>query len=299
MLLLYQGQHLRLTKVNLLYIPLCFYYIIVQIKKRIDRVNFTFHYASTISEIPRNSATSSMDFTFHYASTISYVPEIPSASVCLYIPLCFYYIRYALYRARSGISLHSTMLLLYPPTQVDPMKDVMPLHSTMLLLYRSRYYTHTRRRISLHSTMLLLYPRIIQQLFSCTCLYIPLCFYYIEICKQRHIHIFNFTFHYASTISPQQQNNVITINDFTFHYASTISRQYFQTFLYAFYLYIPLCFYYITTWRQTASFLSGTFTFHYASTISGYPGKYSRNYSTFTFHYASTISGMRAGRVLL
>ena len=124
--------------------------------------------------------------------------------LCLYIPLCFYFIC----SSRDGWMwywnhLHSTMLLLYHIVQSIGNSVRLHLHSTMLLLYRrgfwsERYWSSaftfhyastlsciwSRGRlcgpVHLHSTMLLLYPH--------TCLTVQSLPY-------------KFTFHYASTLS--------------------------------------------------------------------------------------------------
>ena len=98
-----------------------------------------------------------------------------------------------------------------------------------------------------------------------------------------------FTFHYASTLSPADLLPTIIYISFTFHYASTLSKKwksgtsawrfiyiplcfYFITPVLArwhtlFSIYIPLCFYFIHAQLRRA-FLSMKFTFHYASTLS-------------------------------
>ena len=53
---------------------------------------------------------------------------------------------------------------------------------------------------------------------------------------------------------------------FTFHYASTLSRRR-ETVRRDAFIYIPLCFYFISS-RTTTSNSTSTFTFHYASTLS-------------------------------
>ena len=100
-----------------LYIPLCFYYILMMISpssfpystlhstmlllyRNSDSCNyniicFTFHYASTISIVHTAHTKRIRTFTFHYASTISKaLKEWDITMHQLYIPLCFYYIRY-------------------------------------------------------------------------------------------------------------------------------------------------------------------------------------------------------------
>ena len=151
--------------------------------------------------------------------------------LCLYIPLCFYFIC----SSRDGWMwywnhLHSTMLLLYHIVQSIGNSVRLHLHSTMLLLYRrgfwsERYWSSAftfhyastlshfpgqcRRGIAdLHSTMLLLYPiwLMIARTSRCT-IYIPLCFYFIMYMVERPLmRSGTFTFHYASTLSSYMPN---------------------------------------------------------------------------------------------
>ena len=80
--------------IQALYIPLCFYYI-AKIEDKFSNLytSFTFHYASTISALDYNYFRIHSFFTFHYASTIS---KSPLSAIC------------------KALTLHSTMLLLYP-----------------------------------------------------------------------------------------------------------------------------------------------------------------------------------------
>ena len=92
MLLLYRLYRVEGDAKTYLYIPLCFYYIMYDVKGVVADMIFTFHYASTISDIcldclppvsPLHSTmlllyltaeawgVSTDVFTFHYASTIS------------------------------------------------------------------------------------------------------------------------------------------------------------------------------------------------------------------------------------
>ena len=146
-----------------IYIPLCFYFI----------------------GYIRAKLSVAIAFTFHYASTLSLVKMSPQG--------------FRLY-------LHSTMLLLYPDNAVPVTAPNYHLHSTMLLLYRRRvrttfllrstftfHYASTlskscreweeKRLFYLHSTMLLLYRRHGNIVSSRSCIYIPLCFYFIKTCK--------------------------------------------------------------------------------------------------------------------
>ena len=118
---------------------------------------FTFHYASTLSDrrpadiIVKTHLHSTMlllyladnaelhqvlRFTFHYASTLSGYSDEEMVYDTIYIPLCFYFIRYGLTPcSRSSSNLHSTMLLLYQKANMDEYALKENLHSTMLLLY--------------------------------------------------------------------------------------------------------------------------------------------------------------------
>ena len=115
MLLLYLFLSFSCSSFSFLYIPLCFYYICKHLLPfLLWDAFFTFHYASTISEMIDECAEYEAIFTFHYASTISikqhleYCYKYPLHSTMLllyridrilftrldrlYIPLCFYYI---------------------------------------------------------------------------------------------------------------------------------------------------------------------------------------------------------------
>ena len=98
-------------------------------------------------------------------------------------------------------------------------------------------------------------------------IYIPLCFYFIDIASNIFSFSTVFTFHYASTLSYRRDSNTDYISVFTFHYASTLSCA-----------------------PSRMSMLSTPFTFHYASTLSGVSGSDRGKFKGFTFHYASTLS---------
>ena len=187
-------------------------------------------------------------FTFHYASTISNLClSCFSCPVHLYIPLCFYYIKYSSFWYKNfDETLHSTMLLLYRVSSPAPGSFVRTLHSTMLLLYPpwSRkaldwYYFFT---FHYASTISFVKYRVIK---IKNLLYIPLCFYYIHTRSRCRHNRFHFTFHYASTISNRgiqsiSQDARLYI-PLCFYYIQT----WFKILVCAFNLYIPLCFYYI------------------------------------------------------
>ena len=209
-------------------------------------IEFTFHYASTLSIKNDGVGFAYSKFTFHYASTLSnhhwYLFDAAGynlhSTMLLLYPirrgLCgrgcasftFHYASTLSFPAgRSklhNVYLHSTMLLLYPTLQPHLNKS----HCTFTFHYASTLSTGipctNRPGIYLHSTMLLLYHYKIRNL-DCLCIiYIPLCFYFIR--KEPT--------YWGLTVM------------FTFHYASTLSkREYKRTFRTG--VYIPLCFYFI------------------------------------------------------
>ena len=108
---------------------------------------------------------------------------------------------------------------------------------------------------------------------SITQIYIPLCFIYIPLC----FYFIQERLWQCSHISYLHSTMLLL-----YHILNTI-------FFYCFFIYIPLCFYFI--WSGTPrSFLQGTFTFHYASTLSANGSCYSQASYKFTFHFASTLS---------
>ena len=76
-------------------------------------------------------------------------------------------------------------------------------------------------------------------------IYIPLCFYFINMYTYCYPYSSKFTFHYASTLSYLLLKVYNDVDAFTFHYASTLSTTH-------------LC--------QGSQYYK--FTFHYASTLS-------------------------------
>ena len=94
MLLLYLDSYCRFRLPSVLYIPLCFYYISTLPPAVTNNATFTFHYASTISMVYGDIFHDS--YTLHSTMLLLYLGSCcrfrrPSV---LYIPLCFYYIRY-------------------------------------------------------------------------------------------------------------------------------------------------------------------------------------------------------------
>ena len=135
-----------------------------------------------------------------------------------------------------------------------------------LYLYWMRW-RQLLKNIHLHSTMLLLIPVYRDTPCGILCqIYIPLCFYL-----------------YVETILDS-----LSRNEFTFHYASTYTNDD-DSLNKGEVIYIPLCFY-LYGWVQGEESRTGTFTFHYASTYTC-PGLGMgiRDWK-FTFHYASTYT---------
>ena len=141
MLLLYLYGDIVSTEWDKIYIPLCFYFIASGEDVHTERsgiyIPLCFYFIANISD--ENFGASS--FTFHYASTLScYRNRRPTGRAIIYIPLCFYFIRphpqgwewidliyiplcfYFIQKACKEIisqaDLHSTMLLLYPFSEV-------------------------------------------------------------------------------------------------------------------------------------------------------------------------------------
>ena len=137
MLLLYHRSHIHCLPPFVIYIPLCFYFIdhggvqcdrlhniyiplcfyfIAKMRNWEQEISmqFTFHYASTLSNTVGSGADEMYTFTFHYASTLSPLPKMLPHCVPLFT---FHYastlsiLDYLV--SATWINLHSTMLLLY------------------------------------------------------------------------------------------------------------------------------------------------------------------------------------------
>ena len=167
-------------------------------------------------------------------------------NICIYIPLCFYFIRSRTCMiCCARINLHSIMLLLYPGEAMKSVVEESNLHSIMLLLYpepgATRKITVTISTFHYASTLSQIPPG------SPPCrpeIYIPLCFYFIlfRCCAGRSDH--PSTFHYASTLSgllaDKTGNSYIYIPlCFYFIYYRNLRSEWGIS------IYIPLCFYFI------------------------------------------------------
>ena len=107
---------------------------------------------------PRLRRRPPSQFTFHYASTLSWQNPCRKDRILIYIPLCFYFIRF-----RQLISGHLVKFTFHYASTLSGFLRALAalavnLHSTMLLLYRLPMPSNTRCLFNLHSTMLLLYP---------------------------------------------------------------------------------------------------------------------------------------------
>ena len=210
---------------HIIYIPLCFYFITkLLVGNSASLTLFTFHYASTLSNVLCTSIALISAFTFHYASTLSYL--LFCRSHCLgfiYIPLCFYFID-ELNRFRTLLNLIYIPLCFYfislsvaCPVLFSTIYIPLCFYFILRLIHHYTVYfpftfhyastlsavvgSNAENAIYLHSTMLLLYLVTVSSGSDLFLIYIPLCFYFIA-----HVHGDNppsmsFTFHYASTLS--------------------------------------------------------------------------------------------------
>ena len=224
MLLLYRWRRWKRHTRERIYIPLCFYFILVLRRTESDEradLHSTMlllypslntlspdtikHLHSTMLLLYRNPCNILLSlywkFTFHYASTLSARQNDITLTEVIYIPLCFYFIlpRRKWKRWRKKIYI--------------------PL---------CFYFIRARRASIIQSWMI----------------YIPLCFYFIRLDLGAYVPEGLFTFHYASTLWRTWIMRDITdtiyiplcfyfiwssasdserLNRFTFHYASTLS----------------------------------------------------------------------------
>ena len=225
------------TLTDPIYIPLCFYFIRIGKTSSAIWIKFTFHYASTLSQQGVNRSISCLWFTFHYASTLSWKRynrsgdyiDLHSTMLLLYlwtaishrwtmpiyIPLCFYFIRYGKEWSRwFCLYLHSTMLLLYRNREHSEGKKKNIYIPLCFYFIPAKSYP-TFGDLHLHSTMLLLYPGFNRLDRSSCGIYIPLCFYFIQLLLMCWGNWHIFTFHYASTLSIGFQEFVL--NFFNLH----------------------------------------------------------------------------------
>ena len=157
MLLLYRFSLPQQQNSCPIYIPLCFYFIELEKREISSEIEFTFHYASTLSSMSRWEERRFKKFTFHYASTLS---------------------EQKLQLIRQTKYLHSTILLLYRKSRkMKRMMMIFTFHYASTLSCAGRatlrikiqftfHYASTLSQLilyffqcsaHLHSTMLLLY----------------------------------------------------------------------------------------------------------------------------------------------
>ena len=137
----------------------------------------------------------------------------------------------------------------------------------MLLLYHSEARRSIHNHLHLHSTMLLLYR-------------FPLP---VPIFRVHHLHSTMLLLYH---VLGQRRTDVRQNLHSTMLLLYPITYNLFAIWRY---IYIPLCFYFISRAHHPPWALC-RFTFHYASTLSIPLSTYSRRWSAFTFHYASTLS---------
>ena len=122
-----------------------------------------------------------VEFTFHYASTLS--RWLLHAAVCkhIYIPLCFYFIKPPKGKKFNCIyNLHSTMLLLYRKTRsrkCAPQPIYIPLCFYFIICRRSKLLCFHIIYIPL-CFYFIASPRLAPPWLDH--IYIPLCFYFIK-----------------------------------------------------------------------------------------------------------------------
>ena len=253
-------------------------------------IEFTFHYASTLSSRAYTATKYLSKFTFHYASTLSKVRnmrtlrfiDLHSTMLLLYlsadrtgrcvwwiyIPLCFYFINRRGHRRWITNIIYIPLCFYFIGAYRGGVRDFC---SEFTFHYASTLSAADLKNLiwlkNLHSTMLLLYRASPQHmLHHISIIYIPLCFYFIEKGQCSIIVNSEFTFHYASTLSGWIMCSIPSGYRFTFHYASTLSCSLPVSRICS-PIYIPLCFYFILPAQMGAHSFS-SFTFHYASTLS-------------------------------
>ena len=166
---------------ELLYIPLCFYYIIDASCSWLAYSVFTFHYASTISTRTRGRRTREnllyIPLCFYYILKLS-KPFL--VWIHLYIPLCFYYI------AKSDQSAAGLLPFTFHYASTISRKGRIPGVITSLYIPLCFYYIcwgcyHLSPFYNLYIPLCFYYICIRRfNMKNKEYLYIPLCFYYIQ-----------------------------------------------------------------------------------------------------------------------
>ena len=93
----------------------------------------------------------------------------------------------------------------------------------MLLLYPHRTLQARERSCIYIPLCFYFIPRAYEDSAESKLIYIPLCFYFIKKGYNGRFAFYIFTFHYASTLSREVHMELTRRDGFTFHYASTLS----------------------------------------------------------------------------
>ena len=207
-----------------IYIPLCFYFIWMSLCWPPMQTWFTFHYASTLSNIlmsAKNLAwiiyiplcfyfiTSvlrrkelSAWFTFHYASTLS---RITASQQIRRVLFTFHYASTLSASARhfreQFLHLHSTMLLLYLCKEWFRTENN-PIYIPLCFYFIAMTINSCMPLSCIYIPLCFYFIEVLLVLVSiAACIYIPLCFYFIPLIRRLFRPALQFTFHYASTLS--------------------------------------------------------------------------------------------------
>ena len=209
----------------------------------------------------RSNLHSTMLLLYHKANS-----SCPACVICIYIPLCFYFIS----ARRRAAGLYRAFTFHYASTLSQPACRSLSNPSKFTFHYASTlstsvsvhcvldsiftfHYASTlsksmngseREKQNLHSTMLLLYLPYIRVPSFYFLIYIPLCFYFIEMVLDHNI------------TNPYLHSTMLLLYRCSIPFCSSASA-----------IYIPLCFYFICRLSVSKS-TSISFTFHYASTLS-------------------------------
>ena len=161
-----------------IYIPLCFYFIAEGPWMTKTEESYLHSTMLLLYRWRVSSVSSPFQFTFHYASTLSWHTYRIASCFFIYIPLCFYFIKFKLSTSFDCIfHLHSTMLLLYRIRSIYPgysyiftfhyastlspqvliCKDQLLIYIPLCFYFIYFRSSITRSHSNLHSTMLLLY----------------------------------------------------------------------------------------------------------------------------------------------
>ena len=141
MLLLYRSDKMTVAIPEGIYIPLCFYFIVMAVEELGYVMKFTFHYASTLSQIAILDEQEKSHL--HSTMLLLYLRAAAAApkAACIYIPLCFYFIRHGYFRKSCGGFIYIPLCFYFIcygclHSLPDPY-----LHSTMLLLYPVSFFS--------------------------------------------------------------------------------------------------------------------------------------------------------------